>query len=115
MREIKFKAKSIKTGKWVYGYYVDEGMGNHLIVFYSEKENKVIAIPIKHRTLRQYSGCNDHAGIEIYERDRLWNDERETYGVVSFKHGKYVFNWEDVVEDLSKVSDDSKVTENTLD
>ncbi|MBL1227258.1 YopX family protein [Enterococcus sp. BWR-S5] len=115
MREIKFKAKSIKTGEWVYGYYVDEGLGNHLIVYYSEKENKVIAIPIIRETLCQYSGRNDCAGIEIYEHDRLWNNYWDTYGVISFKNGKFSFNWDNTSTDLSEIEKDSTVTENIFD
>ncbi|WP_330927518.1 YopX family protein [Enterococcus sp. BWB1-3] len=92
------------------GYYVDEGMGNHLIMYYSEKENKVIAVPIERRNLCQYSGRNDRAGVEIYERDR-W----ETYGVVSFEDGKFMFNWENITEDLFEIEDDSEVKENTFD
>lgn len=39
MRNIQCRAKEAKSNKWVYGYYVDEGMGQHTIVnFDSEKE-----------------------------------------------------------------------------
>lgn len=115
MREIKFKAKNIETKEWVYGFYVDEGLGNHLIVYYSEQENKVISVHIDRVTLCQYTGRNDRTGKEIYERDRLWNEYMETYGVVSFQDGKFVFNWENVTEDLFEVESDSEVIENRFD
>ena len=41
MRTIKFRGKCRKTKEWVYGYYVYEGMGNHIIVSYNEELNKV--------------------------------------------------------------------------
>lgn len=67
MREIKFRAKSIKKNEWVYGYYIFRedfnGATRHDIVSAS------VPIQIHPGTLNQLTGSRDMDCKEIYEGD----------------------------------------------
>lgn len=94
MRKIKFRGKCRKTKKWVYGYYVYEGMGNHLIVSYSEEQNKVLSWEVIPETVNEYVGCDDSCQVEIYEDDYLLDEflstpEEKIYSKVIFNDGGF--------------------------
>lgn len=63
--EIKFRGKCRKMKEWVYGYYVDEGMGNYLIVSYSEEQNKVLSWEVIPETVNEYVGCYDKCQVSF--------------------------------------------------
>lgn len=63
MREIKFRGKSVDSGKWVYGYYVLRPFQTHCIYVSDFVEE------IAPDTLGQYIGLKDKDGREIYEGD----------------------------------------------
>lgn len=59
-REIKFRGKTLKSDKWVYGELKEDGDTSH-----------VNGCRVDPNTVGQYTGVNDKNGNEIYEGDLI--------------------------------------------
>lgn len=73
IENIKFKAKRLDNGKWVYGYYYKEN-GNTYIIEDRQKDsvlNRNEAVLIDSSTVCQFTGLKDCEGNELWEGDIL--------------------------------------------
>lgn len=71
VENIKFKAKRLDNGKWVYGYYYEEN-GNTYIIENRQKEsmlNRNVTYEVDPSTVCMLTGLNDKNGTPIYEGD----------------------------------------------
>lgn len=100
MREIKFRAKDIKTNKWVYGGYykhlkrtpcpigdsIKKDDYEHLIInsgFSDWNMPKPIdCFAVDEKTVGEYVGVRDKHGKEVYEGDILRDDNGKLYKIV---------------------------------
>ena len=78
IENIKFKAKRLDNGEWVYGYFYKEN-GNTYINEDRQKDsvlNRIEAVLIDPSTVCQFTGLKDCEGKEVWEGDIV---EYETY------------------------------------
>ena len=100
-REIKFRGKSKKTRKWLYGYlgeskfsildyvYIDKVIFDNVLSFNTDNSAYVVKdLSVEEETIGQFTGLCDKNGNEIYEGDFvLINDQ--IYEVV-YNKGQFI-------------------------
>lgn len=99
--EIKFRGKTVDTGRWVYGYLVKDWEGNTYIISKFGPDitgcsecgvNKAVIHKVIPETVGQFTGIRDRNGVEVYVGDKIkaLNGINEIIGIVRF--GEYEQN-----------------------
>lgn len=75
-RDILFKAKRKDNNEWVYGHYMQDGLGNHYIIEIKKQEEKDYYFGKTYRyievileTVCQYTGLKDKNEVKVFEND----------------------------------------------
>jgi uncharacterized phage protein (TIGR01671 family) len=74
MRPIKFRAKEVGTGKWIYGL-PQQGIDGEIKEMVSHEPspfhsgNNLVWYKIDPKTVGQFIGRKDNKGVEVYEGD----------------------------------------------
>lgn len=103
MREIKFRAWDKEGEEMVLSNEIFEvliSMDNKVFAMVKNNDNSIGEIDRSNTVIMQYTGLKDKNGIEIYERDIVWDDHKEEYGLVVFESGEYLCEWETHADSL---------------
>lgn len=87
-REIKFRGKSISTGKWLYGCLLKNEEGKFAVVkpFKVNMDNECSCCEVEEETIGQFTGLYDRNQKPIYEGDIVqWEECVADYTFITQK------------------------------
>ncbi|EAC5221487.1 hypothetical protein ABZ286_000098 [Listeria monocytogenes] len=117
MRGIEFRGKIVGAEGFVYGKLLAPLASGNAYIAYDVNEVGSFAYisrseKVDPETVGQYTGLKDKSDNKIFEGDIGWDEHKECYGVVKFEEGKFLYVWENIVEDLWEVADNIEVIGN---
>lgn len=84
IENIKFKAKSLNSGKWIEGDLIRKSNGIYI------RRHKYLSVIVDASTVCQFTGLKDCKGNEVWEGDMLSNVTNDSPdGIVVFKYGAF--------------------------
>ena len=104
MREILFRGKDLKTGKWLYGSFVNTP--NHT---YISTNGEAFPAKVEPKTVGQYTGLTDKNGTKIFEGDVVRISEDDYDGLhysgneVYYSDGAFCVEYETPEYDVTSI------------
>lgn len=104
---ITFRGKSIRTKKWVYGYYWTNECGNHFIR-HAVDLNGCLTIQdeeVDKETIGQWIGLHDFNSKMIFTGDIVYVKEEDENGVISYAtlSSKYIVDFDGWATDFDSL------------
>ena len=115
MREIIFKGKNKKSGRWVEGNLIIKKTETHLqtlegeipyeakySIQYKNKNGKYSICEVKERTIGQFTGQIDKNGIKIFEKDKVYVEAEDETAVIIWDNetSKFIIQFQDFCVDF---------------
>lgn len=106
IENIKFKAKSLNSGKWIEGDLIRKSNGIYI------RRHKYLSVIVDASTVCQFTGLKDCKGKEIFEHDLIhfvghkptgeviWSEENYAFMVASENEALY---WLSDVQEIGKI------------
>lgn len=100
IENIKFKAKSIYNGEWVYGDLLHQSDGTHIYMGKSEGGH-TLCPRVDPSTVCQFTGLKDCKGNEIWEGDIISSPHFERVATVKWDDSLCGFKCSDVTGNIN--------------